>query len=226
MFCTSCGTPRRYATDRFCRQCGTAHVDAPVLQQPVSPQPSGVLPPPAAPAPPPAAAAHAPVAAVPAADAPTEVNSVWAPPVPSTRASDPSTTWASPGSEASPASRFAPAPASVPAPAAPVAVTAPQQATPPVALAKDAPDVVLDDPDATIDRHQLARLRQQAADAPPVAAPAPAPAPTPAAAPIPAASEPGWYPDPWRRAEHRWHDGEGWTSTVASGSTTWVDVQG
>jgi hypothetical protein len=26
------------------------------------------------------------------------------------------------------------------------------------------------------------------------------------------ASEPGWYPDPWKHAELRWHDGSDWTS--------------
>lgn len=43
--------------------------------------------------------------------------------------------------------------------------------------------------------------------------PAPAPAPTPAPAPAAAA---GWYPDPSGRFEHRWHDGQNWTSNVAT----------
>ncbi len=45
--------------------------------------------------------------------------------------------------------------------------------------------------------------------------PAPAPAPAPAATPPPAAAA-GWYPDPSGRFEHRWHDGQNWTSKVAT----------
>ncbi len=44
------------------------------------------------------------------------------------------------------------------------------------------------------------------------AAPASGPAPAPGAATV----APGWYPDPSRRYEHRWHDGRAWTSTVAT----------
>lgn len=47
--------------------------------------------------------------------------------------------------------------------------------------------------------------------------PAPPPAPTPAAAPPVAAAAPaGWHPDPSGRFEHRWHDGQNWTSNVAT----------
>ncbi|MEZ5408520.1 MAG: DUF2510 domain-containing protein [Acidimicrobiales bacterium] len=54
-----------------------------------------------------------------------------------------------------------------------------------------------------------------AAPAPAQFAPTPAPAPAPAPSPAPAVAA-GWYPDPSGRFEHRWHDGQTWTSTVAT----------
>ncbi len=53
----------------------------------------------------------------------------------------------------------------------------------------------------------------------PTPPPAPAAAPATAAAPAPTpatAAATGWYPDPSGRFEHRWHDGQNWTSTVAT----------
>jgi hypothetical protein len=35
--------------------------------------------------------------------------------------------------------------------------------------------------------------------------------------------EPGWYPDPWRRHELRWHNGRDWTSDVADHGRRYVD---
>lgn len=37
---------------------------------------------------------------------------------------------------------------------------------------------------------------------------------------------PGWYADPSRRSHARWHDGEGWTSTIAVGGAAAADPQG
>jgi Protein of unknown function (DUF2510) len=52
--------------------------------------------------------------------------------------------------------------------------------------------------------------------------PAQTSAPTSASAPAPVA-QPGWYPDPAQRFEHRWHDGQNWTGTVASGGQQFDD---
>lgn len=43
------------------------------------------------------------------------------------------------------------------------------------------------------------------------------PVSTSAPDPVPSAVAPGWYPDPAQRFEHRWHDGQRWTATVATG---------
>ncbi|MEM1335633.1 MAG: hypothetical protein AAGG08_19485 [Actinomycetota bacterium] len=33
----------------------------------------------------------------------------------------------------------------------------------------------------------------------------------------------GWWPDPWQRHEHRFHNGVGWTADVADGGSRFVD---
>lgn len=38
-----------------------------------------------------------------------------------------------------------------------------------------------------------------------------------------AAAPPGWYPDPWGRAEWRWWDGRQWTPAVATSGSGWTD---
>lgn len=62
----------------------------------------------------------------------------------------------------------------------------------------------------------LGEHQQLAGVAAPATAPIPAPAPAPAPSPPPQAAAAGWYPDPSGRFEHRWHDGQTWTSTVAT----------
>jgi len=36
----------------------------------------------------------------------------------------------------------------------------------------------------------------------------------------------GWHPDPAGRADHRWWDGTAWTSTIAAGGLTMIDLEG
>ncbi len=70
----------------------------------------------------------------------------------------------------------------------------------------------------TVGNDLVVLFRYRALDEPqPLAGGAPAPAPTPAqAAPPTPTAAPGWHPDPSGRFEHRWHDGQNWTSNVAT----------
>jgi hypothetical protein len=85
----------------------------------------------------------------------------------------------------------------------------------------------LDDP-RPVQPGQAGQAGQAGPPAPaPLASQAVAPAPAPVAdqpAPAPpTVAEPGWYPDPAGRFEHRWHDGRQWTANVAREGRQFAD---